>query len=200
MVGAFCPFFGLAIAKLHKKDGKTTIIVCFFVINRYLLVLNVKKIYIISVSQQLFVILHAIMETEEKAYSKRINRKTLDDIRKGIHNYVIVGRRYRDINYTAKRLAEDIDTNTRYLSAAIRLHYGCNFAELVNRLRVDDAKQMIGNPDCSMSMEDIAYSAGFANRQSFYTAFARYVGIKPTAYRQRIIDSRNSAFEVLSFD
>lgn len=140
------------------------------------------------------------METEEKAYSKRINRKTLDDIRKGIHNYIIVGRRYRDVNYTAKRLAEDIHTNTRYLSAAIRLHYGCNFAELVNKLRVDEAKQMISNPDCTMTMEDISYSAGFANRQSFYTAFAKYVGITPKEYRQRIIDSRSTAFEVLSFD
>lgn len=140
------------------------------------------------------------METEEKAYSKRINRKTLDTIRKGIHNYIIVGRRYRDVNYTAKRLAEDINTNTRYLSAAIRLHYGCNFAELVNKLRIDEAKQMLSDPDCTMTMEDISYSSGFANRQSFYTAFAKFVGISPKEYRQQILNSRNDAFEILSFE
>lgn len=142
------------------------------------------------------------METtiEEKAYSKRINRKTLDQIRKGIHNFIIVGRRYRDINYTAKRLADDMHTNTRYLSAAIRLHYGCNYAELVNKLRVEDAKQMLSEPDCTMTMEDISISSGFANRQSFYTAFGKYVGMKPKEYRQKILDSRDSAFEVLSFD
>lgn len=139
-------------------------------------------------------------ENEEKAYSKRINRKTLDLIRKGVHNYVIVGRRYRDVNYTAKRLAEDIGTNTRYLSAGIRLHYQCNFAELVNRLRVDEAKQMISNSECTMTMEDIAFSAGFANRQSFYTAFARYVGVTPKEYRQQVVERRESAFEIISFD
>lgn len=143
-----------------------------------------------------------LMETtnEEKAYSKRISRKTLDQIRKGIHNYIVVGRRYRDINYTAKRLAEDMHTNTRYLSAAIRLHYGCNFAELVNKLRVEEAKQMLADPDCTMTMEDISISAGFANRQSFYTAFAKFVGVKPKDYRRKLLESRDSAFEVLSFD
>lgn len=140
------------------------------------------------------------METEEKAYSKRINRKTLEMIRKGVHNYIIVGRRYRDINYTAKRLAEDIHTNTRYVSAAIRLHYGCNFAELVNKLRVDEAKRMIGDAECTMTIEDISYSAGFANRQSFYTAFTKYVGMTPKEYRQQLLESRESAFEILSFD
>lgn len=138
-------------------------------------------------------------EQEEKSYSKRINRKTLEQIRKGVHNYVIVGKRYRNVNYTAKRLAEDIGTNTRYLSAGIRLHYKCNFAELVNKLRVEEAKQMISDPDSTMTMEDISLSAGFANRQSFYTAFAKYVGMTPKEYRQQVIDSRESAFEILSF-
>lgn len=140
------------------------------------------------------------METEEKAYSKRINRKTLDMIRKGIHNYIIVGKRYRDVNYTARRLAEDINTNTRYLSAAVKLHYGCNFSELVNKLRVEDAKLMLSDPECTMTMEDISYSAGFANRQSFYTAFAKFVGVTPKEYRQNIIANQDSPFEVLSFD
>lgn len=140
------------------------------------------------------------METEEKAYSKRINRKTLDMIRKGIHNYIIVGKRYRDVNYTARRLAEDINTNTRYLSAAVKLHYGCNFSELVNKLRVEDAKLMLSDPECTMTMEDISYSAGFANRQSFYTAFAKFVGVTPKEYRQNILANQDSPFEVLSFD
>lgn len=140
------------------------------------------------------------METEEKAYSKRINRKTLDMIRKGIHNYIIVGKRYRDVNYTARRLAEDINTNTRYLSAAVKLHYGCNFSELVNKLRVEDAKLMLSDPECTMTMEDISYSAGFANRQSFYTAFAKFVGVTPKEYRLNIIANQDSPFEVLSFD
>lgn len=137
------------------------------------------------------------IEIEEKAYSRRISREKLKKICKGIHNYVIVGRRYRNVNYTAKRLAEDIHTNTRYLSAAIRMHYNCNFAELVNKLRVEEAKQMISDPESTMTMEDISYSAGFANRQSFYTAFGKYVGMTPKEYQRQLAESRDMAIEII---
>lgn len=138
------------------------------------------------------------VEITEKAYSRRINRATLEKIHKGVHNYIIVARRFRDVNYTAKRLAEDIGTNTRYLSAAIRFYYGSNYSELVNKLRVEEAKRMLSDADTTMTMEEISYSAGFANRQSFYTAFDKYCGMTPKKYRHDIL-ARNAdeAFEII---
>lgn len=163
-----------------------------------------------------FVTLQTMIEfdlPEEKAYSARINRQTLLTIKKGVRNYIIIGKRYRNMNYTAKQLAEDIGVNTRYLSAAIRLHFGCNFAELVNKLRVEDAKVMMLDRECTLTMEDISYSVGFANRQSFYTAFAKFVGVKPKEWlaqqreeeQQRIEEERriaqkNIKFEGLAFE
>lgn len=138
------------------------------------------------------------VEITEKAYSRRINRATLEKIHKGIHNYIIVAKRFRDINYTAKRLADDIETNTRYLSAAIKFYYGCNFSELVNKLRVEEAKGMLSDADATMTMEEIAFSSGFANRQSFYTAFDKYCNMTPKKYRQQVL-ARNAdeAFELI---
>ena len=132
---------------------------------------------------------------EEKAYSARINRKTLMDIKKGIHNYIIVGRRYRNMKYTAAQLAADIGVNTRYLSAALRLHYGCNYAELVNKMRIDEAKQMMMTPGCELTMEDLALSVGFATRQSFYNAFSKFVGMKPTEWREQQIEQKRQEEE-----
>ena len=131
------------------------------------------------------------VEITEKAYSRRINRATLEKIHKGVHNYIIVARRFRDVNYTAKRLADDIGTNTRYLSAAIRFYYGSNYSELVN-------KRMLSDAETTMTMEEISYSAGFANRQSFYTAFDKYCGMTPKKYRHDIL-ARNAdeAFELI---
>ena len=131
------------------------------------------------------------VEITEKAYSRRINRATLEKIHKGIHNYIIVAKRFRDINYTAKRLADDIETNTRYLSAAIRFYYGCNFSELVNKLRVEEAKGMLSDADATMTMEEIAFSSGFA-------AFDKYCNMTPKKYRQQVL-ARNAdeAFELI---
>lgn len=150
---------------------------------------------------------------EEKAYSSRINRKTLMEIKKGVRNYIIIGRRYRNPKYSAKQLAEDIGVNTRYLSAALQLHYNCNFNELVNKFRIEDAKQIMLDEEFSMTMEDVAFSSGFCNRQSFYTAFNKYVGMKPKEWLNQIRQQReselqrkreqvraNSSFVGISFD
>ena len=139
---------------------------------------------------------------EEKAYSRRISRDTLEKTRRGIHNYIIVGKRYRNPKYTALQLSEDIGVNTRYLSAAIQKHYGCNFATLVNKLRIEDAKEMLSATECTLTMEDLSYSAGFSTRQSFYNAFSKYVGMPPSEYRERVLRLRtqdDDAFEILDF-
>ena len=81
------------------------------------------------------------------------------------------------------------------------MYYGCDFSELVNKLRVDEAKEMLANPLCTMTIEDISISSGFANRQSFYSAFERYTGVKPKEYRKNMaLKDNDNAFELLSFD
>lgn len=140
-------------------------------------------------------------ETLEKAYSRRINREKLKEIKKGIHNYIIAGKRYRQTSYTAKKLAEDIGTNTRYLSAAIRQHYNCNFAELVNKLRIEEAKVMLADAECTLTIDDIAFSCGFGNRQTFYTSFDKYVGMFPKEYRKNSnVKANEEPFEIITFE
>lgn len=131
--------------------------------------------------------------SEEKAYSRRISRAKFAEINESIRNFIFIAKRYRDPHYTAQRLADDIKTNTRYLSAAIRFYYNCSYTDLVNRLRIDDAKEMLSNPLCTMTIEEVALSSGFSSRQSFYNAFTRHVGVTPKTF----IDNRRG--DVLSF-
>lgn len=132
---------------------------------------------------------------EEKQYSARISRLKLMEIKNGVQKYVFAGRRYRNVNFTAAQLAKNIGTNTRYLSAAIRLHYGCNFSELINKLRVDEAKQIMLAPHSTLTMEDISYSAGFSTRQSFYNAFSRFVGMKPKEWLANELEKKREEEE-----
>lgn len=127
---------------------------------------------------------------DEKPYSARISREKLMKIKDSVRQYVIVGRRFRNVDFTAAQLAKMIGTNTRYLSAAIRLHYGCNFSELINRLRVEEAKTIMLSPNNTLTMEDISYSAGFSTRQSFYNAFNKYVGMKPKEWLMRELEEK----------
>ena len=95
-------------------------------------------------------------------------------------------KKYRDKDYSAKRLAEDIGTNTRYISAVVNTRFHCNFTSFVNKYRIDDAMSILVDKRYQdLNVEEVGTMVGFSNRQSFYAAFFRFLGITPRDYRMQ---------------
>ena len=60
-----------------------------------------------------------------------------------------------------------------------------NFSCLLNEYRIRDAKHLLLDKRyAEKTIEEISAMSGFANRQSFYAAFYRIVGITPNEYRK----------------
>jgi AraC-like DNA-binding protein len=93
-------------------------------------------------------------------------------------------KKYRDKDYSAKKLAEDIGTNTRYISAVVNVRFHTNYTSFVNKYRIEDAMSILVDKRYQdLTMEEVSDMVGFANRQSFYASFYRIVGITPRDYR-----------------
>ena len=108
-------------------------------------------------------------------YCDSISDDILKDLETKIEIELIRKEKYTVPTYSAKQLAKDINTNTRYLSATFNLRYGTNYSNYVNKLRVLKAKKLlVKEKGLSLTMEDISYMVGFSNRQSFYTAFYKF--------------------------
>ena len=108
-----------------------------------------------------------------------------------IMNVVVFQKKYRDPNYSAKDLAKDLNTNTRYLSAVINSRFGINYSSLVNEYRIKDALHLlIDKRYIEKNVEEISAMVGFANRQSFYAAFYKNVGETPRGYRKRRLEHK----------
>ena len=125
-------------------------------------------------------------EKKEKAatYRSQIRPEIIDEIYEQILKKMIVEKKYKDPTYTAKKLAEEIQTNTRYISAAVSLRFQMNYAELVCDYRIRDAISMLTDKrNKQMTMAQVAEVCGFANRQSFYAAFYRLQGKTPKQYQ-----------------
>ena len=122
---------------------------------------------------------------KEAPYRQMINPAIVDALYERILSILIVGKKYQDPNYSAKQLAIDLETNTRYLSAVVNLRFGCNYSSLVNQYRIRDARYLLSDKrtDVRKSMDEISREIGFSNRQSFYAAFYKYVGVTPREYR-----------------
>ena len=97
---------------------------------------------------------------------------------------IVMDKKYRDKDYSAKKLAEDIGTNTRYISAVVNVRFHMNYTSFVNKYRIDEAMSVLVDKRYQ-ELRMVASMVGFANRQSFYAAFYRFMGITPREYRMR---------------
>jgi AraC-like DNA-binding protein len=121
---------------------------------------------------------------KEATYIGALSTTLVEDIYEKILLKFVVEKKYRDPEYTAAKLAEEIGCNARYISAVVHLRYRDNFSQLINDFRIKEAMYMITDKHfADLKMEDVARATGFANRQCFYSAFFRKNGMTPLEYR-----------------
>jgi AraC-like DNA-binding protein len=123
-------------------------------------------------------------ERKEAVYRRLVNPQLLDELKDRILEQLVVRKKYRDGLYTARQLAADLQTNSRYISAVIRVHFHTTYTSLVNKYRVEEALTLLTDSRYQhYGVEEIGDLVGFAHRQSFHSAFVRFVGTTPKAYR-----------------
>ena len=129
-----------------------------------------------------------IKEKEEKnaPYRSLIRAELADELYDKILNIILIEKRYRDKDFSAKELAKELNTNTRYISAVINSRFNTNFSCLINEYRIKEAMhRMTDKRFADMTIEEIGKMVGFANRQSFYASFYRMMKETPNDYRKR---------------
>lgn len=121
---------------------------------------------------------------KEASYIGALSTSLVEEIYEKILLKFVVEKKYRDPEYTAAKMAEEIGHNARYISAVVHLRYRDNFSQLINEFRIKEAMYMITDRHfADLKMEDVALATGFANRQCFYSAFYRKNGMTPLEYR-----------------
>lgn len=120
------------------------------------------------------------------AYRSLIRAELADELFDKILNIIIIEKRYRDKDFSAKELAIMLGTNTRYISAVINSRFNTNFSCLINEYRVKEALHRLTDKRyADLTIEEIGSMVGFANRQSFYASFYRIMGETPNGYRKK---------------
>lgn len=135
--------------------------------------------------------------TEKKVkaplYRTMLNSKMVEELYQRIMAKFIVEKKYRDPDYSAQKLAIELGTNTRYISAVVNLRYQDNYSQMVNEFRIKDAMYLLKDKHTQkMTMQEVATSVGFANRQSFYAAFYKRTGLSPKEYRKQNVKELDS--------
>ena len=127
-----------------------------------------------------------ITEKKEKeaAYRSLVSPKLMDEMKEKILNIIVMQKKYKDKNYSAKKLAEDLCTNTRYISAVVNVRFHMNYTSFVNKFRIEEAMTILVDKRYqNLKMEEVSDMVGFANRQSFYASFYKIMHMTPRDYR-----------------
>ena len=119
-------------------------------------------------------------------YLKWISPETSDILKRGIWDIMVLEKAYKDKAFSAKRLAEMLGTNSRYVSVVLNTRFQTNYNSFVNGLRVEEAMRiLVDRKYCQYSIQDISDMVGFSCRQSFYNAFMKIRGVSPQDYREK---------------
>ena len=123
----------------------------------------------------------------EPAYRKRLSQERARLLYRQVLEKMKKDKTYRHPEYTVKMLAADLQTNTRYIAAALAMAGDTSYNQLVNDLRLREVCRYFKSPVYeARSVQDIGMMAGFASRQSFYLAFRKVFHCTPKDYCEQL--------------
>lgn len=121
---------------------------------------------------------------KEATYRTLVSPQLMDEMKERILDIIVMQKKYKDRNYSAKQLAVDLGTNTRYVSAVVNVKFHMNYTSFVNKFRIEEAMAiLVDRRYQDLRMEDVSAMVGFANRQSFYASFYKLMKMTPREYR-----------------
>lgn len=89
---------------------------------------------------------------------------------------------YKNSDLSLELLAQELGTNTTYVSRLINREFHCNFKTLINRYRINYSKEEIRKNPENPIIKNIVMRAGFKSQSCFYAAFKQEVGMTPLQF------------------
>ncbi len=103
---------------------------------------------------------------------------------KEIYSLVVENNEFTNPKMSVDLLARELNSNSKYISQAIRNKTGMNFNTFINTYRIEKAKELLREEQSEMSsIETIAEKCGFNNNTTFYQTFKKNTGLTPSKYR-----------------
>ena len=125
----------------------------------------------------------AIAATKKK--KKEVEKSLSNELKEKLLSSFYEQELFKDPEISLEKLAKKIGTNRSYLSEQINSNFKMPFRSLINKLRIEEARQLLIDPKFAhYSIEGIATSVGYRNISSFNSAFKRETGLTPSYFRK----------------
>ncbi|NJL14626.1 MAG: helix-turn-helix transcriptional regulator [Microscillaceae bacterium] len=104
-----------------------------------------------------------------------------------LRTYMQAAQPFLDAELSLNTLAESLGLSANHLSQVINGQFGQNFFDFVNQYRVEEVKKRLQDPaQAHFTLLAIAESCGFKSKSSFNSAFKRFTGQTPSAFKNAL--------------
>jgi len=151
----------------------------------------------ISEIKQQLIYNNDLIEDNENGIPKteKFNNSSLDEEQKiriiECLNKLIENKIYTKQSLTLNGLAEKCGTNRTYLSQVINDTFQTNFNTFINKLRIDEARQILSGINCDIPLKELYQKLGFHSYSVFNEAFNKFIGVTPAFYQKTAKNARN---------
>ena len=131
---------------------------------------------------------------EERAYSairpivhEELVNKYIKEIEDKLDNQKV----HLDAELTLSKLSTTLGIPLHHLSYVLNDKMRCRFSDLINKYRIQEAKQKLQDPAFKYyKMETIGYECGFNSKATFYRVFKKECNQSPSEFQKRLIQEQ----------
>jgi AraC-like DNA-binding protein len=127
------------------------------------------------------------IEETVKYKSSALTREEAAAMIEKINRYVSLQKPHLTPGITIDDMAGNLGLSKRTLSQVLNEYFGQNFYDYVNKLRIEEAKRMLLEPECRKTVLEVLYEVGYNSKSSFNTEFKKATGLTPTEFRRRAV-------------
>ena len=126
-----------------------------------------------------------------KYKSSNLSLADKNNILEKLNSTVEENKYYLTPSLTIKKLAQELDVQSKHLSQVINENFGQNFCDYINSCRIEEAIDQLKDPKQKhKTILEICYAIGFNSKSSFNDVFKKQTGLTPTAYRKSLEDKK----------
>jgi AraC-like DNA-binding protein len=125
-------------------------------------------------------------DQKEDRQEKIISKKQQELFNK-INTHVIDHKLFLDPYLSLETLANSLELSSGYLSFLINNYSSNNFSDYINKLRINQVKQIIKDPEyLNYTIVSIGLESGFNSKSTFYKSFKKFTGLSPAEFKKQI--------------
>ncbi|MDO3388711.1 helix-turn-helix domain-containing protein [Gilvimarinus sp. SDUM040013] len=130
-----------------------------------------------------------VVEHIAPAREPALAASTAKELQANLEDLMAGEKLYLDNDLSLKRLAEILGVSTHQLSSLLNDYLQQSFYDYINRMRLDEALRLL-RLEPAMPIVELAYEAGFNNKNTFYRLFKERTGLTPTQFRKAPLDQK----------